>query len=80
MQAKIIAIGNSRGVRLPKKILQAANLDEVESVNLTITSEGLLLSRPTHPRAGWEEAFRAAPHTKPEDLWGDIPLDEAWDH
>jgi antitoxin component of MazEF toxin-antitoxin module len=40
MEAKIIAIGNSRGVRLPKKILEAARLESSETVNLTITKKG----------------------------------------
>lgn len=79
MLAKLIAIGNSRGVRLPKKLLEAANLASAETLILTVTGEGLLLSPARRPRDGWEEAFRAAPAKAPEDLWGDIPPDEAWD-
>jgi antitoxin MazE len=68
MEAKLIAIGNSRGVRLPKKILEAANLDRSQTVTLTLTKAGLLLSAATKPREGWEAAAKQAAQEH-EDLW-----------
>jgi antitoxin MazE len=68
MEAKIIAIGNSRGVRLPKKILEAARLESSETVNLTITTKGLLLSPARKPRDGWASAAKQAASER-EDLW-----------
>ncbi len=54
VRAKLIKIGNSRGVRLAKPLLEVAGLaDEVEIE----AAPGVLTIRPSaHPRAGWAEA------------------------
>ena len=55
MKTRIVRIGNSRGVRLPKPLLDQTGLsDEVE-----VEAQGnQLIIRPVRaPRAGWEEAF-----------------------
>ncbi len=54
VRAKLVKIGNSRGVRLAKPLLEAAGLaDEVEIE----AAPGVLTIRPAaHPRAGWAEA------------------------
>lgn len=78
MKAKLVRIGNSRGIRLAKPLLEEAGLtDEVE-----IHAEpGLLTIRPVgSPRAGWAEA--AAAHLSKDLL--DPPNatrfdDEVWD-
>ncbi len=55
MVTKIVAIGNSRGVRLPKAIIQQCELgDEVE---LIVKKGELLLRAAKAPRAGWDAAF-----------------------
>jgi len=56
MKTKIIRIGNSQGVRIPKPLLEEAGLgDEVE---LRITDEGIVLERLASNRVGWSEAAR----------------------
>jgi antitoxin MazE len=55
MKTRIVRIGNSRGVRLPKPLLDQTGLtDEVE-----VEAQGnQLIIRPVRaPRAGWAEAF-----------------------
>lgn len=55
MKTSIIRIGNSRGVRIPKALLEQSGLsDEVE---MTVRDGALILSNPTTSRQGWEEAF-----------------------
>lgn len=56
MKSKLISIGNSQGIRIPKPILEQSGLSgEVELV----ARKGLLLVRPaSRPRASWAEAFR----------------------
>lgn len=82
METKIVAIGNSQGVRLPKAVLRRARLRLGAAVNVDVAAEGRVVITPQrHPREGWDEAFkkaRAGRRVK-EDLWGKIPLDEAWD-
>ncbi len=56
MKARIIRIGNSHGIRLPKSVLQETGLQEV--VDLRIVSGGLLLRPGRKARQGWAEAAR----------------------
>jgi len=56
MKTKLIQIGNSRGVRLPKPIIEQAGL--ADEVDLQVR-EGAVLIRPLHaPRSGWEAAAK----------------------
>jgi len=57
MKTRLIQIGNSRGVRLPKLVIEEAGLnDEVELQ----VREGAVIIRPLRaPRSGWEDAARA---------------------
>ena len=57
MKTRIVRIGNSRGIRIPKPFLEQARLrDDVE---LEVVNQRLVISSPDHPRTGWEAAFRA---------------------
>ena len=54
MRARLIQIGNSRGLRLPKLMIQQAGLgDEVE---LLAQYNSILIQGVREPRAGWGEA------------------------
>jgi len=56
MKARIVKIGNSRGIRIPKSlILQAGIKDEVD---LNVEENRLIISSPERPRATWADAFR----------------------
>ena len=54
MRTRLIRIGNSRGIRIPKALVEAAGLDV--SLRLRVVDTGLLLERVEDPRAGWAEA------------------------
>ena len=54
MKTRLIRIGNSRGVRLPKPLIAAAGLsDEVE---LVLRKGAIVIESTKQPRAGWAEA------------------------
>jgi antitoxin MazE len=53
---KIVRIGNSRGLRIPKAILEQCGL--VDEVELTVTDGKLVVAAKPHPRAGWEEEYK----------------------
>ena len=56
MKTRLVRIGNSRGVRLPKAIIAQAGLtDEVE---LGVQDGAVIIARATSPRAGWADAAR----------------------
>ena len=56
MRVDLIKIGNSKGVRLPKPLLEACGF--VDSVELEVRGQQLILSPSSSPRAGWAEACR----------------------
>jgi antitoxin MazE len=50
----LVRIGNSRGVRLPKPLIEQAGLADV--VELAAKKGRIVISRASTPRAGWAEA------------------------
>jgi antitoxin MazE len=56
MRARIVRVGNSRGVRLPKPLLEQAGLgDEVE---IQAEPGRIIIKSARPPRSGWAEAAR----------------------
>ena len=56
MKTKLVKIGNSRGIRIPKSMIEEAGIEE--EVDLELRG-GRLEIRATKPfRDGWEEACR----------------------
>lgn len=76
MKARLVRIGNSRGLRLPKAFIEQARLgDEVE---LELHDESIVISRSASPRQDWAEAAaRAAQSTEGELL--DAPVETRFD-
>lgn len=56
-KTRIITIGNSRGIRIPKLLLD--HLGAVEEVELTVEEDQLIIRPVRHARAGWDEQFAA---------------------
>ena len=56
MKTKIIRIGNSRGVRIPKPLLEQAGLED--QVILRVVENGIVIESADKPRANWAEAAR----------------------
>ena len=54
MRARIVRIGNSRGLRIPKPILDQAGLED--EVELTVEGDRLVIQPAHRPRAGWSAA------------------------
>jgi antitoxin MazE len=54
MKARIVRIGNSRGVRLPKTLIEHAGLPE--EVELLAEPGRIVVKAIRRPRAGWAEA------------------------
>ena len=78
MKAALIRIGNSRGIRLPKPVIELCGLgDEVE---LEVRNHQVVISSADHPREGWDEAF-ASMHEHGDDRLLDRAAETAteWD-
>ena len=51
--AKIIQIGNSKGIRIPKPLIALANLEGKE-LEYVVMDSGLLITPEKKVRVGWE--------------------------
>jgi antitoxin MazE len=56
MKTRIIKIGNSKGIRIPKALLDQSRLGE--EVELRIEGEEIVIRPLNRTRGGWEEAFQ----------------------
>ncbi len=56
MKTRLVRIGNSRGIRLPKPLIAEAGLSE--HVELRVREGAIVIARMARPRSGWAEAAR----------------------
>ncbi len=78
MKASIIKIGNSKGLRLNKSILERYNIKDTVEL---ILEKGRIIIRPLdQPRKGWDAAFSKM-HANQDDtlLIEDVFEDESFD-
>jgi len=55
VKVKVVAIGNSRGIRIPKAILAQCEISD--AVHLVVEGQQIVLTpAQVEPRAGWHEA------------------------
>ncbi len=72
MRTRLIQIGNSKGVRLSKTLIEQFDLKE--EIILEPTEKGILISSGSSARKGWEEQFReAVKKADKSDPWNSIP-------
>lgn len=76
MKARIVRIGNSRGVRLPKALIEQANLPE--EVELHAAPGRIVVQAVRRPRAGWADAARQM-RARGEDRLLDAPSPTRFD-
>jgi len=75
IQTELIRIGNSRGVRIPKPLIEECRLGD--KVELRVQNDCLIISSARQPRSGWEELFRAAvPSLHDEALLEPLPAND----
>lgn len=56
MEIPIINIGNSKGIRLPKALLEEYNIND--SIELILEKGKIILKPKSVPRKGWEKSFK----------------------
>ena len=77
MRSHLIRIGNSRGLRLPKALIEQTGLED--EVELEVKGNTIVVSKVRPTRAGWSEAF-AAMHERGDDrLLDAAPSTNSWD-
>ncbi len=58
MRIELVRIGNSRGIRIPKLLIEQCGLGD--RVDLRVENHCLIISSAHLPRQSWTEAFRTA--------------------
>lgn len=80
MRAKLVRIGNSRGVRLPKAMIEEVGLGE--ELEISVRKGEIVIARVKGVREGWAEAFREMAKTENPDDWEygheDLLPEEDW--
>lgn len=81
MKVSVIKIGNSKGIRLAKTILEKYEI--TDSVELILEEECLVLKPIKKVRAGWDEAFSLMSRNGDDELLIDDVFEdengEQWD-
>jgi antitoxin MazE len=66
MKTGLIRIGNSRGIRIPKPLIEQCGLGD--SVELRVENHSVIISPERQPRLGWEKAFAKAGSSSGDEL------------
>lgn len=57
MKTRLISIGNSRGIRLPKALLQECGFDKITDAEVIAKNHQLIVKGAEQPRTKWRAAF-----------------------
>ena len=78
MRTRVVKIGNSQGVRIPKLLLERSNLPE--EVEIEAQDDRIIIRSAKQPRQGWEDAFRAMAERGDDKLLDeDLTVQSCWD-
>jgi antitoxin MazE len=66
MKTELVRIGNSRGIRIPKPLIEQCGFGE--TVEVRIERDCLIISRERQPRESWGEAFRESGDAAQDEL------------
>lgn len=75
MDVSVISIGNSKGIRLSKTVLDKYNI--TDTLELILEKDYIILKPKVEPRKGWEKSFKQM-HNNGDDtlIMSDIFDDE----
>jgi len=78
LKTRIVKIGNSRGIRIPRLLLEQAALGE--EIELELRGEQIVIRAARGTRHDWERQFKAMAGEGDDQLLdGDIVIPTAWD-
>ncbi|MEX2582561.1 MAG: AbrB/MazE/SpoVT family DNA-binding domain-containing protein [Gemmatimonadota bacterium] len=77
MKARIVRIGNSQGIRIPKPLLDQTGL--VGEVELEVEDGAIVIRRTAERRSGWDEAFRSMADAGDDALLDTGSVGPDWD-
>ncbi len=74
MITKLVRVGNSRGVRIPRRLLELYSLEEGDPLDLEETREGILIRPQTDRKRklSWADSYREmVAEVGERDEWAD---------
>lgn len=78
MKSRIVKIGNSRGVRIPKPLIEETGLGE--EVEIQVDGNRLIIAPAGRPRADWGTSFQKMTRMGDDALIdGDVQVRTVWD-
>ena len=76
IRTRLIRIGNSRGIRLPKPVIEHAGIED--DVDLTLQDGRVIIEAAGHPRSDWDTQFQDADESNQDEIL--LPeMESAWD-
>ena len=78
MKTRLVRMGNSQGIRIPKPLIEQIGLSG--EVEISVRDGSLVIRPAARPRAGWARAFQEMAR-RGEDVLLDsaVPLAHNWD-
>jgi antitoxin MazE len=78
MRARVVKIGNSQGIRIPKPLLEQTGI--MGDVELEVDKNKIIIRPLLNPRAGWDEAFDVMAKSNDDILFtGEDNISHSWD-
>ncbi|HUX22947.1 MAG TPA: AbrB/MazE/SpoVT family DNA-binding domain-containing protein [Spirochaetia bacterium] len=78
MKVNVVQIGNSKGIRIPKAILEQCNI--IDEVDLEVADGKIVLEPSQHkPRIGWNQKFAEMAANADDHLLMDDLLDSTFE-
>jgi len=66
MKVALVRIGNSRGIRIPKPLIEECGFGK--TVEMHVEDGRVVIEAAQHPRRGWEKMLRAAGPADADEL------------
>ena len=77
VRTRIIRIGNSQGLRIPKPLLEQSGISG--EVELEIEDKRIIIHAVEHPRREWDKAFAAMGAHDDDTFLDPDKIDSDWD-
>jgi antitoxin MazE len=78
MRARVIKIGNSQGLRIPKPILEQTGI--MDDVEIEVEKNQIIIRPVKNAREGWDKAFKMMQESGDDaSLIDDIDISNSWD-
>jgi antitoxin MazE len=77
VKGRIIKVGNSQGIRIPKLLLEQSGISE--NVEIEVRDNQIVITAASRARTGWAEAFARIASNEDEDILLDNVIATTWD-